>query len=128
MKHFQAPLFFLALLGMMSFTGVPIQEETILETVTYGTCGCEGQVSTAPQVELTLNPDHTFHYTNAADPGHKLDLNGNWTMQGKRVVLTNDSNTKTRFHSSWKLDKNQTCIVSRKGLNFMRLCNVKACK
>lgn len=128
MRHFQASFFFLALLGMMSFTGIPVQEETILETVTYGVCGCEGQVSAGPQVELTLNPDHTFYYRNAADPGRKLEINGHWTMQGKRVVLTDASNAKTRFHSSWKLDKNQTCIVSRKGLNFIRLCNVKACK
>ncbi len=128
MKHFQVPFFCLALLGMMSFTGVPVQEKTILETVTYGACACEGQVSAGPQVELTLRPDHSFQYINTSDPSHKLDLSGHWIMQGKRVVLTDDSNAKTSFHSSWKLDKNQTCIVSRKGLNFIRLCDLKACK
>ncbi len=127
MQKFRFFLSFLALLGVMSFTGIPDKDETILETVTYGTCGCEGALSAASQVELTLHPDYTFHYINASDPAQKLDLTGNWVMQGKKVVLHLDG-VETSFHNSWKLDKNQSCIVSRKGLNFVRLCNVKACK
>jgi hypothetical protein len=127
MQKIQASIFLLAMLGVMSFTVVPDKDETILQTVTYGTCGCEGQPSTGPQVELTLQPDHTFHYINASDPSQKLDLKGQWVMHGKKVALQADGG-KTNFHKSWKLDKNQSCLVSRKGLNFIRLCDVKACK
>lgn len=126
MQKIQASIFLLAMLGVMSFTGTPDKDETILETITYGTCGCGGKASTGPKVELTLQPDHTFHYLNTSDPVGKLDLKGQWVMHGKKVELQADGG-KTNFHKSWKLDKNQSCIVSRKGLNFIRLCDVKAC-
>jgi len=127
MQKIQASIFLLAMLGVMSFTAVPDKDETILQTVTYGTCGCEGQPSTGPPVELTLQSDHTFHYINASDPSQKLDLTGQWVMHGKKVALQADG-SKNSFHKSWKLEKNQSCIVARKGLNFIRLCDVKACK
>lgn len=127
MQKFQATLFLLALLGGMAFSGGPEKDGTISEAVTYSVCGCEGAVSAGASVALTLQPDHTFQYLNASDPAHKLELKGQWVMHGKKVDLQADD-AAVSFHKSWKLDKNQSCIVSRKGLNFMRLCDVKACK
>ena len=127
MQRIQKSLLLLALLGVMSFTDVPDNDEVILETITYSTCSCEEAPSTAPRVALTINPDHTFHYLNASDSAHPVDQKGDWVMQGKNIVLKAD-NSKSNFHKTWKLDKNRSCVVSRKGLNFIRLCDVKACK
>lgn len=126
MQKIQLPLLLLALLGIMSFTDLPYKNGIVLETITYSTCGCETAQSSAPKVALTINPDHTFHYLNASDPAHPIDQKGAWVMQGKSIVLKSDA-AKASFHKSWKLDKNQPCVVSRKGLNFIRLCDVKAC-
>ena len=113
----------LALLGTMSFTGNPTTNDPILETKTYGICGSKGEVSNAPKVELTLRPDFTFHYINASDPSHPVDAKGVWVMQGKKVVLQADG-AQNGFHKTWKLDTKTSCITSRKGLNFIRLCDL----
>ena len=126
MQKIQSSLLLLALLGIMSFTDLPYKDAVVLETITYSTCSCETAQSSAPKVALTLNPDHTFHYLNASDPAHPVDQKGAWVMLGKSIVLKSDA-AKANFHKTWNLDKNKSCVVSRKGLNFIRLCDVKAC-
>lgn len=113
-------------LTVMSFTGVPSSNSS-LETKTYGTCGCGIAVRTNQKVELTLNPDQSFYYLNASDPSQKVEVNGNWSMNGNKVVLQGNA-IESNFHRVWKLEKDQPCITSRKGLYFIRLCDMEACK
>ncbi|MBC7778052.1 MAG: hypothetical protein H7246_21650 [Phycisphaerae bacterium] len=127
MQQIKSTIFLAALLTIMSFSGIPVSNERIVKTTIYGTCSCQNASETTPKVELTLNPNHTFHYLNASNPAQKVDLKGNWAMSGKKVVLQADTAEKN-FHKNWKFDKNQPCIVSRKGLNFTRLCDIESCK
>ena len=114
-----------AVLAVMSFTGAR-PETTLSGTKIYGNCSCEN-ASNSPKVELTLNQDQTFRYLNSSDPAKKVDVFGRWEMKGKKVVLRADGGG-TDFHSNWKFDKNEPCVLSRKGLEFIRLCDVEACK
>ena len=127
MQQINALLFCSSLFVLMSFNGVSGTDEIILKTKTYGVCGCENAPITDSKVELTLHPDHTFHYLNASDSNQKVDVKGNWAMNGKKVVLQSDTGDKG-FHKNWKFDKSQPCILSRKGLNFIRLCDIEMCK
>ena len=124
MQKFQAIIFALT---VMSFTGVPCTNEMILETKIYGTCGCENAVGTDLKIELTINPDHSFHYRNASNPSKKVDVKGNWSINGNMVVLQGDA-AESNFHKTWKFDKKQPCIMSRKGLYFIRLCDIESYK
>lgn len=123
MQKIKAVLFLPVLLVAMSFT----DDKMMLETKTYDVCGCEKATPASPKIELTLRPDHTFHYENAADPSKKLNIKGSWEMNGQKVVLRAEA-TENGFHKNWKFDKNQPCIMSRKGLNFIRLCDIESCK
>ncbi|MFN0215408.1 MAG: hypothetical protein ACKVT2_14215 [Saprospiraceae bacterium] len=127
MHQFKIAILLPALLTIMSFTGVPDSNEVVLKTTIYGTCGCQDSSETVPKVELTLNSDYTFQYHNDSNPKQKVDVKGNWVMKGKKVVLQTDTNDKG-FHKNWKFDKNQPCILSRKGLIFIRLCDIEMCK
>jgi len=127
MQQIKAVLSLSALLVIMSFTGIPASNEMILKTTTYGSCACQNASEITPKVELTLNPDHTFSYLNASNPAQKVDLKGSWKMSGKKVVLQADTAEKN-FHKNWKFDNNQLCILSRKGLNFIRLCDIESCE
>ncbi|MBK9014448.1 MAG: hypothetical protein IPM82_10365 [Saprospiraceae bacterium] len=123
MQKFQAIIF--AMIAM-SFTGVPCTNEMILETKIYGTCGCGNNVEADLKIELTINPDHSFHYRNVSNPSKKVDVKGHWSMNSNMVVLKGDDAEST-FHNEWKFDKNQLCIQSRKGLYFIRLCDIESC-
>lgn len=127
MQKFQTILFGSFLLAAMSFTGVPFSNQMLLETTTYGVCGCEKEAAASPKVELTLRPDYTFQYQNGSNPSKKINVTGTWEMNGQKVVLQADA-SENGFHKTWKFDKNQPCVVSRKGLNFIRLCDVESCK
>lgn len=125
MQKFQAILLLFAV-SVLSFTGVP-SNGIALARKTYGTCGFGNAASVEQKVALTLHPDQTFHYRNAADTSHPVEVNGHWNRNGNKVVLQG-SNNESNFHRTWKIDKDQACVTSRKGLYFIRLCDIEACK
>ena len=127
MKKIKNILFCAALLAAISFNSIPQTAAPILETKVYGVCGCDTATTGESKVELTLHPDHTFHYLDASNPAQKVDLSGKWAMNGKKVILQADAAEKN-FHKTWKFDKNKPCIVSQKGLEFVRLCDIAMCQ
>jgi len=78
-------------------------------------------------IGLTLNENHTFHYTDLSNPNNKIDVKGTWEIKKDYIILNNEG-AQVRFHKNWKLDNNNLCIKSRIGLNFYRLCHSELCK
>ena len=74
-------------------------------------------------IRLQLNDDHTFSYTDYSDPGHKINVSGNWEMKKDKIFLKS-SGTENDFHNKWKLTDDGMKIKSRKGLAFYSLCKL----
>ncbi len=128
MKMLKSLLAIPVFIAIVSFTGVvPNTGGAVLKTKTYGVCGCENDAPAQPKVELTLHADQTFNYQNASDAGNKINLKGTWESKGNKVLLQSGAN-ENGFHKTWKQEKNGACIVARKGLNFVRLCDMELCK
>lgn len=125
MQKIKTIIILIALLGAMSFSGVPTSKVSILKTTTYGICGCDNSFES--NIEMTLHPDQTFQYRNVSNPHQKVEVTGNWVMRGKKIVLQAEASEKD-FNKTWKFDKGQSCILSRKGLTFIRLCDKESCK
>jgi hypothetical protein len=87
----------------------------------FGTYGVSA--SDPAHIILTMNADHTFYYQDYSAPGKKIDVKGNWTMRGQRVILQND-HSGVKFHDVWSFDENGQVAKSRKGLSFYRLCKM----
>ena len=94
-----------------------------ITTGTYGVCNCGS--TTGAKYELTLNADHTFHYYDNGDSRNIIDVKGNWSDQDGTILLT--GTTEKTLPVKWKVDKNEKCIKARKGLQWIRLCNLSAC-
>jgi hypothetical protein len=98
----------------------------VFKTGTYGICGCADDAEKPAKIALTFSDDNTFHYVNNFDPAKKIDVTGNWVIRGNKLLLENYASD-IAIHHKWKMDKTGKCIVSRKGLYFMRICEVKPC-
>jgi hypothetical protein len=90
---------------------------------TYGVCSCGG---TGSQVQLTINADNTFRYTDPSDQGKPVEVRGTWEMKRNYVIL-HVSGDRQLSHNKWKLDRKYPCIRSFDGTVFYRLCNVTEC-
>lgn len=88
----------------------------------YGVCDCSGKNNHSPR--LTLNADSTFSYTE--NTGKVLDVHGKWTATNNAIQLHANDNRKD-FHHTWHVKANNTCITSRKGMAFYRLCRTDKC-
>ena len=86
-----------------------------------GTFGASS--SDLAQIKLTINADHTFTYQDFSSPENKIDVKGNWTLKGQKVILQ-DNSTDVKFHDEWSFDDNGQVAKSRKGLSFYRLCRI----
>jgi hypothetical protein len=73
-------------------------------------------------LQLTLNPNHSFHYVNITDVNHPINVSGNWEQKGNRIFLITDKSF-PKVNSIWKIDKNKHCLKSRRGIMFIRICN-----
>ncbi len=93
---------------------------------TYGVCGCVPSTNSTAAFELTLNEDGNFHYIDQSSSS-KIDITGKWQSEGKSIQLTGFSE-ELKIHDKWRIDKEGNCIQSRKGLEFVRLCNLSLCK
>lgn len=87
-------------------------------TGTYGVSAAD-----ASQIKLTINADHTFYYQDFSIPDKKMIINGNWTLNGKKILLA-DNHSKKNFHNVWTFEENGAVAKSRKGLTFYRLCKI----
>jgi hypothetical protein len=75
------------------------------------------------QIKLTINADHTFSYQDFSTPDQKILVKGNWTSQGRKLILKEEGTT-MNFHNVWTFSKNGDAAKSRKGLEFYRLCKI----
>ncbi len=103
-----------AIILMSSFT----DKNLINYTGTYGVSG-----SDPSQIKLTINTNHTFYYQDYSSAANKIVVKGNWTLNGKKVAL-NDNSSEKNFHSVWTFAENGRIAKSRKGLTFYRLCKI----
>lgn len=113
-------------LGLMlvSFTPPGSPSAPALRSGTYGVCGC-GTAAAGTGISLSLSDDRTFHYVNRTDPAKRVDVAGNWETKGNKVTLRTASG---EVFETWSVDKNTTCLRSRQGLLFTRLCHLEACQ
>lgn len=121
MKRINVVLVMLLSITMVSF--VSIKPPKKVNTGTYGVCSC-GKDG-IPHIRLVINEDQTFHYYNVTDPSKKIDVTGNWVLDGNTIVLKNYKSDYP-IHNRWKMD--DKCLRSRLGMNFTRLCNTAECK
>jgi hypothetical protein len=75
------------------------------------------------QIKLMIHPDHTFYYQDFSVTDHKIVVTGNWTLQGKKVVL-NENAPVGKFHNVWTFEDHGQVAKSRKGFNFYRLTKI----
>ena len=71
-------------------------------------------------VELKLNKDFTFQYTDYAIKEHNAIIRGTYLIKGRNVMLQAENST-IRFHDRWKISEDGNIAKSRKGLSFYRL-------
>ncbi|MFN0202132.1 MAG: hypothetical protein ACKVTZ_11465 [Bacteroidia bacterium] len=118
------PFLFLVLIAvLMSFKGI----EKANMAGTYGVCGCEKEQVLSPQIALSLHENATFEYVDATNPNKQIKAKGQWLVKNNEIRLTSSPSV-SGTPSQWIIDKNEKCLKTRKGLTFIRLCNVKACK
>lgn len=86
--------------------------------------GAYGVAESDPsQIKLIINADHTFYYQDFSIAEDKIVVEGNWTMNGNKVVLKNNGG-EIKFHDSWTFEKDGQIAKSRKDLSFYRLCKI----
>ena len=71
------------------------------------------------QIELVLNKDFTFTYTDLSSSSRPIKAKGKWILKNKRVYLLN--RTDFVFHTKWKFSKDGKTAKSRKGLTYYSL-------
>lgn len=124
MKSIKLVMYVFILITMLSFKN---KEKLTIKVVagTYGVCSYESKSESI--LKLVLNQDQTFHFIDKTNAKKPIDVTGSWNLQNNTIQLKGYT-CNYSIHHKWKIDNNQLCIKSRKGLNFYRLCNVKECK
>jgi hypothetical protein len=97
------------------------------EYLRTGVYGCNCGMENPTKVELTLNDDFTFHYFDNYDPKKVIDIMGKWSVKNNKVKLTNYLKD-FKIHENWVIEKSDdcNCLTSRKGLEILRLCNIRS--
>lgn len=112
------------LLAILSFTAFKPKEQLQFKTGTYGACSFDNQNAT--KIELTINSDSTFRYYDNSNRANVADVKGKWTRKGNTILLKDFSSDRT-VPDQWQIDKNEKCLKSRRGLEFIRICNLENC-
>ena len=87
----------------------------------HGTFGVS--LSDHSQIQLIIQPDHSFYFQDYSDAKNKIMVTGCWKINHKKVVLI-ASNSTIKFHNIWTFESNGQIAKSRKGLCFYRLCKL----
>jgi hypothetical protein len=86
--------------------------------------GSYGVSATDPSmIKLVIKDNHTFSYQDFSVPKSKIEVQGNWILKGKKVLLLNNG-TQTKFHDVWTFEANGNVAKSHKGISFYRLCKL----
>ena len=100
----------LAMIAFLSLSFRPPSEDGL--NVSYGAYG-----STPAKIELQLHDDFTFSYHDHSVPGRTVEVEGSYTLDGNKVLLTSDT-PGAGFRDKWKIKNEGTSIVSSKGLCY----------
>ncbi len=85
----------------------------------FGTYLGGGTMETSP-IQLQLQNDFSYSYKDLSHPNKKIEITGTWKQDGKHIYLL--GHAEVRFHNTWKIDPGCTCLKSKKGITFYRLC------
>jgi len=86
--------------------------------------GTYASYTKANTIELIVNQDNTFSYTEKLCTGKNLKCNGVWKAKRNSIILES-SNKTLNFHKKWKFDKAGTKANSRNGMLFYTLRKVQ---
>lgn len=108
-------LFILLAFTLMSFTSnsTSVGFEESPSELLMGTYG-------STLVNLTINEDETFRYTDFSDKSNPINVSGTYVYSKGKLVLTTSDDVK--FHNKWSVNSDSKSIKSRKGMAFYRLC------
>lgn len=90
-------------------------------TVYIGTYGVSD--SDPSQIKLSIYSDQTFTYQDFSIPDKKINVKGNWTQKGAKLILS-ANHFGHKFHKVWSFTKNGQVARSRRGITFYRLCKI----
>jgi hypothetical protein len=112
----KASLYLSLITAITAMSFIPFTTDFSLKKGAYG--DCDDQV----KIQLTINEDHTFSYTNSIDPEKRINTSGKWQRDGNKIILTNYS-SEYPIDDSWKIDRDYPCLKSRVGMNYVRICS-----
>lgn len=121
MRTFNA--FALLVIGLSSASFSPAGPPNAV-TGTYGVCSLAA--NDAHTIKLEIGEDHTFRYVDNTDASNSIDVHGTWEMDGRSFVL--HAGAGAAIYEKWTLDKTSPCLHARRGLTFMRLCQLSTCE
>lgn len=113
----------LCALQLLSFKNKD-QSKRELNLGTYGVCNCGDESS--QRIGLSLKEDSTFCYFDNNDQNNIINVKGVWKLKGNTILLSGYQSKKS-ICNRWQIDVNENCIKSRKGVLFLRLCNIEKC-
>jgi len=96
------------------------------KTVAPFTSGVFSVCSAESLLKLELLENGSFSYVNHTDPKNLVEVTGNWTLNGREILLES-SQKNIAFHNKWKLEKGNKAIKSRLGMAYFRLGNQAFC-
>jgi hypothetical protein len=73
--------------------------------------------------QLNFKADHTFSYTDHFNPQKQVNLTGSWQQKGDVLILQGFSSP-FKIHHKWKLSHDGESLLSRKGLEWVRICKM----
>ncbi len=86
--------------------------------------GTYASYTDANTIELVINQDNTFAYTEKLCTGKDVKSTGVWEAKNNAIILLPKDNS-IDFHTKWKFDKEGAKANSRKGMLFYTLRKVQ---
>lgn len=82
--------------------------------------GTYSAVSNHNTIELVVDANQTYSYTQKLCSGKDLQLSGVWTWKNKAIILLQNDKS-IRFHKVWRFSKDGSVARSRSGMLFYTL-------
>jgi hypothetical protein len=118
-------LFFLLALSW-ALTSYISESESSFKAGVFSACTCADNQAYKSQIKVSFMADNQFEIIDTRNPSVVATTVGTWEISKKQHIQLFPKN-EMNFSDKWKLEKDGTCIKSRKGLNWIRLCNIEQC-
>ena len=76
----------------------------------------------APLIQIKFNEDFSFTLIDRSAPRKDIQASGSYVIKGNRIQLDNVESTYP-ISRIWKLEKDASCIKTRRVLKITRICN-----